>query len=103
MSNERELFEKWFDNEYSNYGCSYKKTYSHDDDGYHSDFVDGLYQAWQASAQREGLVLVPVEPSEPAVKKLGNCIFDNFGTTKLEVKGCAILSYKTMIKEGSVK
>ena len=103
MSNERELFEKWVLEKFGDgFTCADAQLDMRGDE--YIDFhAQDTWSAWQASAQREGLVLVPVEPSEPAVKKLGNCIFDNFGTTKLEVKGCAILSYKTMIKEGSVK
>lgn len=58
---ERELFEKWFDKEYSNYGNSYKKTYDDKNDLYGSQFVDERYDAYKAGANREGYKLVPVD------------------------------------------
>lgn len=65
--NERELFEKWFDKEYSNYGNSYKKTYDDKNDLYGSQFVDERYDAYKAGANREGYKLVPLEPTQSMI------------------------------------
>ena len=66
------------------------------------DTVNGAYEAmwnlWQARVP-EGYVVVPVEPSEEVITRVGDCIFDNFDTTKQHVRNCAIKTYKTAIGE----
>lgn len=55
MKTERELFEEWFKSTkwFTGDNCTPKyKTYR------------SMLQAWQASAQREGYKLVPVEPTK---------------------------------------
>ena len=59
---------------------------------------DTFRAGWQASAQREGYKLVPVEPSKACLDNLGNVICDNFGTTATEVDRCAEKAYKAMIE-----
>lgn len=57
--NERELFEEWHYKEYSDNleWCESKKEYK--------DYIDeAMWQAWQASANRQGYKLVPVEPND---------------------------------------
>ena len=46
-------FEEWFDDEYSNYGKSYKERYDERNDMYSSQFVDERYDAFKAGAQSQ--------------------------------------------------
>ena len=46
-------FEKWFDDEYSNYGKSYKERYDERNDMYSSQFVDERYDAFKAGQQSQ--------------------------------------------------
>ena len=91
--NEREKFEVWFDKEYSNYGCSYKKGYDAESDGYSSDFVDGRYQAWQARVP-DGSVVVEREPTEEMYLAGFNAKSNGLNTVNI---------YKAMIEAGEVK
>jgi len=55
----RELFEAWHNKEYADKleWCEIKQEYK--------DFIDeAMWQAWQASANREGYKLAPVEPTK---------------------------------------
>ena len=61
---------------------------------------DTFRAGWDAKAQvSEGYVVVPMEPSEEVITRVGDCIFDNFDTTKQHVRNCAIKTYKTAIGE----
>ena len=55
-----------------------------------------VWEMWQASAQREGFVLVPVEPSDEMINTYRDKSVAPIST--LSVHG-----YKAMIEEGSVK
>lgn len=46
-------FEEWFDDEYSNYGKSYKERYDERNDMYISQFVDERYDAFKAGQQSQ--------------------------------------------------
>ena len=46
-------FEEWFDDEYSNYGKSYKERYDERNDMYSSQFVDERYDAFKAGQQSQ--------------------------------------------------
>lgn len=46
-------FEEWFDDEYSNYGKSYKERYDGRNDTYSSQFVDERYDAFKAGQQSQ--------------------------------------------------
>ena len=46
-------FEEWFDDEYSNYGKSYKERYDERNDMYSSKFVDERYDAFKAGQQSQ--------------------------------------------------
>ena len=66
------------------------------------DTVNGAYEAmwnlWQARVP-EGYKVMPKEPSEEVITRVGDCIFDNFDTRKQHVRNCAIKAYKTAIGE----
>ena len=58
---ERELFEEWaYSNKWNIF--RYPKSDYHSKEGQYCDeFVEGAWHGWQASANREGHKLVPVE------------------------------------------
>lgn len=103
VEREREVFEKWYlYHYYSRSGLSpdgdiFKKYHDGEDWTYLYDAVFRAWVVWQASANREGYKLVPVEASKACLSNLGDVIFDNFGTTTTEVDRCAEKSYKAMI------
>lgn len=92
--NDRELFEKWFDKEYSNYGNSYKKTYDDKNDLYGSQFVDERYDAYKAGANREGYKLVPLEPTDKMLDAARRRQWDDLSSPFEDMD---MLKYKAMI------
>ena len=68
--NERKAFEGWA---YSNKWniCRYPKSDYHMKEGQYCDeFVNGAWHGWQASANREGYKLVPVEPTDIEIESI---------------------------------
>lgn len=66
--NEREFFEskfKSFSHTFNESLCRIPNT-----DQYYSDIAQAAWEAWQASANREGYKLVPVEPTDEMLKKV---------------------------------
>ena len=59
MKGNRELFEAWVKKEHTHIFNGAEQG----DNRFKMD-IDFMYMAWQASAQREGYKLVPVEPPE---------------------------------------
>ena len=62
MKTERELFEAWVKKEHTHIFNGAEQG----DNRFKMD-IDFMYMAWQASAQREGYRIVPVEPSEDMI------------------------------------
>lgn len=50
-------------------------------DRYVDDFVDGAWHGWQASANREGYKLVPVEPKFETMQTMHLSLLENEGET----------------------
>ena len=72
MNSERELFEEWFCDNHTGLKPSELIKFRLDN-GYSfkdSIKIDCMWEAWQASAQRQGYKLVPVEPENEAIKKV---------------------------------
>ena len=90
MGKERELFEGW-------YQSAFGETLHRIGNEYSSLRATNMWSAWQASAQREGFALVPVEPSEAMTDAGLNCEhnIDDFVVIN-EI-------YKAMIEEGAMK
>ena len=88
MSNERELFEEW-------YQSAFSETLHRIGNEYSSLRATHMWSAWKASAQREGFVLVPVEATEAMEKAGQKYECDPF----LDATGI----YKAMIEAGAVK
>ena len=87
MKTESELFEAWA---YSK-KCNIFRVRDMGIDRYVDDFVDGAWNGWQASTQREGFVLVPVEPTlKMSVAYEKNSI--------APVSSLSVAGYKAMIK-----
>ena len=107
LEKERELFERY---EHSKKPCANRNKLFEvftkdglDVDEYRyigkyvCSFMQEKLELWQASANREGYKLVPLEASKACLSNLGDVIFDNFGTTTAEVDRCAEKAYKAMI------
>ena len=80
MKTERELFELWCikDDEF----CIHRDTEKCED--YSEWDTQAAWRAWQASAQREGYKLVPVEPTERMLDSAYSSISDNLHYADLE-------------------
>lgn len=63
MKAEREMFEAWchIDDEF----CTHR--YTDNCQEYSDDYTQSAWLAWQASAQREGYKLVPLQPSNEVI------------------------------------
>lgn len=84
MKTERELFEKWcFDS-----GLVTNKMFF--ELGGQCDEVSSAWEAWQASASREGYKLVPVEPT----KEMIQAVID-----EVKKSGHLVDFYKAMISK----
>ena len=93
---ERESFERAF------------KTLSHtfneslciipNTDKYYSNIAQVAWEAWQASANREGYKLVPVEPTDVKLKEFQKIWLDS-GCAHIMKKKIALELYKAMIGE----
>ena len=78
--NERKAFEAWA---YSNKWNIFRVR-DMGIDKYVDDFVDGAWHGWQASANRQGYKLVPVEPTERMLDSAYSSISDNLHYADLE-------------------
>ena len=93
MKTERELFEAW----------AYSKKWNifrvrdMGIDRYVDDFVDGAWSGWQASANREGYKLVPVEPSAALVNHGHQVFLDHFNEGGQTGGRSLYFAYKSMI------
>ena len=88
MKTERESFDLWF-----------KKNF-HDlheaiccGDLVAKNYKKAMFKAWQASAQREGYRLAPLEPSEEMI----DCVYDEDGDYVASIDGSPESFYKAMI------
>ena len=94
MKTERELFEAW----------AYSKKWNifrvrdMGIDRYVDDFVDGAWSGWQASANREGYKLVPVEPSADLVNHGHQVFLGHFNEGGQTGGRSLYFAYKAMIE-----
>ena len=80
LGKERQAFEAWA---YSNKWNIFRVR-DMGIDKYVDDFVDGAWHGWQASANRQGYKLVPVEPTERMLDSAYSSISDNLHYADLE-------------------
>lgn len=101
MNSERELFEEWYlQHYYTRNGLNpdgdiFKKYHDGEDWTYLYDAVFRAWTVWQASAQRQGYKLVPVEPSDVIIDSLRESIWHGYGYQ--EIKEHYVSVYKAMI------
>ena len=88
MKTERELFEDWVGRE-----TGWDLYWSDAIQQYMDHQTNGAWFAWQASANREGFVLVPVEPTQKQVDA-GVYAIDLVSNDKIQV----VNVYKAMIE-----
>ena len=96
MKNERKAFEEWFCKNHTGLKPSELIKFR-TDNGYSfkdSIKINCMWESWQASAQRQGYKLVPVEPSEDMI--MAGCM-EHGGYDVIDSKSI----YKAMI--GAVK
>ncbi len=80
MNSERKAFEEWCVK--SDEFCIHRYTdYCQE---YSDDYTQSAWLAWQASANREGYKLVPVEPTERMLDSAYSSISDNLHYADLE-------------------
>ena len=80
IQKEKEAFEAWFE---SRYGAHFMQS-ALDLDLYVDKHTQTCWEAWQASANREGYKLVPVEPTERMLDSAYSSISDNLHYADLE-------------------
>ena len=86
MKTERELFEAWVKKEHTHIFNGAEQG----DNRFKMD-IDFMYMAWQASENREGYVVVPVEPTEDMI--MAGCM-EHGGYDVIDSKSI----YKAMIE-----
>lgn len=95
---EREIFEEWVKKEHPHI---YSGSLKDNEDGVRFKMdVDFMFSAWQASANREGYKLVPVEPSDHmkcVVRDFDPDIEDYANMDKSEWESLCSDIYKAMI------
>ena len=80
MDIEREAFEAWFESRYD----AHFMQFALDLDLYVDKHTQTCWEAWQASANREGYKLVPLEPTERMLDSAYSSISDNLHYADLE-------------------
>lgn len=81
MNSERELFLY----ELNGHGYHFKNTDWHDDwERFEDEQLNMVWEMWQASAQRQGYKLVPLEPTERMLDSAYSSISDNLHYADLE-------------------
>ena len=85
--NERELFEKWLEENYPIIGLDLTEI---EGVRYLHKSTRNMWDAWQASSSRKGYKLVPTEPTEDMIR-LGEC--SHHGYDNIDARTV----YKTMI------
>lgn len=100
MRSEREAFEEWYKNTNPEYLHKYLKSYDFELDLYSNGYVQVRYYSWQASANREGYKLVPVEATDYMMLSARDTkpdINDYENMDKLQWEDHCGYIYKTMI------
>ena len=77
---ERNAFEAWFESRYD----AHFMQFALDLDLYVDKHTQTCWEAWQASANREGYKLVPLEPTERMLDSAYSSISDNLHYADLE-------------------
>lgn len=62
LKKEKEMFEAWYEKHHN--GRQISCDYVYEDNSYSIGYANAMWISWQASANRLGYKLVPVEPSE---------------------------------------
>ena len=91
--NERKAFEDWAKKE-----TCWDLYWSENIDQYMDHQTNGAWLSWQASANRQGYKLVPVEPTDVKLKEFQKIWFDS-GCAHIMKKKTAFDLYKAMIGE----
>lgn len=72
IEKERKAFEEWA---YSN-KWNINRFRDMGIDKYVDDFVDAAWHGWQASANRQGYKLIPIEPTKEMLIAADGCVID---------------------------
>lgn len=92
----REAFETWYIENYHD-GDIFPNNRILNFNGHHNEYRDSslnmLWDSWQASSQRQGFKLVPLEPSEEMI----DCVYDEDGDYVASIDGSPESFYKAMI------
>ena len=80
LDNERKAFETWFESRYD----AHFMQFALDLDLYVDKHTQTCWEAWLASANREGYKLVPLEPTERMLDSAYSSISDNLHYADLE-------------------
>lgn len=67
IENERKLFEEWYESHHN--GRQIACDYVAEDNSYSVSYANAIWVGWQASANREGFVLVEKELTEESINK----------------------------------
>ena len=66
LKKEKEMFEEWYEKHHN--GRQISCDYVYEDNSYSIGYANAMWISWQASANREGYKLVPVEPSKETIR-----------------------------------
>ena len=77
LENERKAFEVWFESRYD----AHFMQFALDLDLYVDKHTQTCWEAWLASANREGYKLVPVEPKFETMQEMNVAIIENISET----------------------
>ena len=91
LDNERKAFEDWAKKE-----TCWDLYWSENIDQYMDHQTNGAWLSWQASANRQGYKLVPVEPTDVKLKEFQKIWLDS-GCAHIMKKKTALDLYKAMI------
>lgn len=91
MKSERDMFDEWYKSEYP---LDYEHYVNEQDIGLFTNLYLRCFASWQASAQREGYKLVPIEPTERMLDAARRRQWDDLSSP---LEDMDMLKYKAMI------
>lgn len=75
---DRKAFEEWYEKHHN--GRQISCDYLHEDNSYSAGYANAIWVGWQASVNREGYKLVPVEPDRKKLHSIALAIMKPAGT-----------------------
>lgn len=75
VKKEKEMFEEWYEKHHN--GRQISCDYVYEDNSYSIGYANAMWISWQASANRQGYKLVPIEPTQEMLDKFPEVVYQD--------------------------